>query len=77
MFGIDAIPEAIDAIAEDKMEGTILNDYTRLAEASLAIATEKDTSRQALTSKLKLKVSQDGFVDVPYKMLSRIHDENQ
>lgn len=77
VFGIDAIPEAIDAIAEDKMEGTILNDYTRLAEASLAIATEKDTSRQALTSKLKLKVSQDGFVDVPYKMLSRIHEENQ
>lgn len=75
VFGIDAIPEAVNAISEDKMEGTILNDYARVAEASLVIATDSDVSRPALSSKLKLKVSPDGFVDVPYKMLSRVHEE--
>ncbi len=75
VFGIDALPEAVEAISEDKMEGTILNDYNRVAQACMAIATDEDVSGKALTSKLKLKVSQDRFVDVPYKMLSRIHEE--
>ena len=75
VFGIDAIPEAVDAISEDKMEGTILNDAERLARACLTIATVSDTSNQNLTRELKLKVSKDRFVDVPYKMLSRVHEE--
>ncbi len=75
VFGIDALPEAVEAIKEDKMEGTILNDYKRVAKACMAIATEEDVSAKALSSKLKLKVSDDGFIDVPYVMLSRVHED--
>lgn len=38
IFGIDGIDEALDAVAEGKMQATVLNDYKHQADAMLDLA---------------------------------------
>lgn len=66
IFGIDGIEEAVKGIQENKLEGTLVNDTKEQAKVILKLATSKETDNAKLGEELKLKISKNGTVYVPY-----------
>lgn len=66
VFGIDAIEPALKAIEENKLEGTLVNDTKEQVKVILKLATSKETDNKKLEKELKLKISKNGTVYVPY-----------
>ena len=71
VFGIDALDTALEAIADGKMEGTVLNDTKAQARAVLKLALSKETDKDALSKELGLKVGSTGMVYVPYAKITK------
>ncbi len=71
VFGVDAIPGALDAMREGKLEGTVLNDARAVADALLQLAGTGITDTRALRKRFKLNIGNDGFVFIPYRKIDR------
>ena len=70
-FGIDAIPQALKAISEGKLSGTLLNDSEKMAKVALQIATSDTVDNKELTHEVGYSVDEDGYVMIPYSRISR------
>ena len=70
-FGIDAIPQALKAISEGKLSGTLLNDSEKMAKVALQIATSDTVDNKELTHEVGYSVNEDGYVMIPYSRISR------
>ena len=70
VFGIDAIPDAVESIKAGKMSGTVYNDAKTLSEVLLKLSREKEVLPAKLTEKLGYTVNSDGFVMIPYQKFS-------
>lgn len=69
VFGVDALPEAVKAVQEGRLAGTVCNDYNTMARVALILASEETTDPIELSKKVGFMIH-DGFVNIPYKKLS-------
>ena len=65
VVGIDALPQALDAVERGTMIGTVLNDYTAVADVMMRI-TEAYLNGEQITDDLIGYQSRNHIVDVPY-----------
>lgn len=68
VIGVDAIPEAIQAIKDKKMLGTVCQDPSNYANAILNVATTKESDVQSIIQATSLPVK-DKNILVPYKKI--------
>ena len=72
VFGVDAVPEALKAVSDGTLAGTILNDAQTTARVAVALALEQENNSARIKEREKLKIDDDGVIYVPYKMITRI-----
>lgn len=65
VVGIDALPPALDAVERGTMIGTVLNDYTAVADVMMRI-TEAYLNGEQITDDLIGYPSHNHIIDVPY-----------
>lgn len=70
VFGIDSVPEAIEAIREGKMTGTIRNDYEEIAKICMQLLIQDNTDTNSLKKLVKARIEDNGTILVPYKSVS-------
>ncbi|MCR5536615.1 MAG: substrate-binding domain-containing protein [Succinivibrio sp.] len=69
VFGVDAIPDALDAIADGTMTGTIKQDPQKMGETALAIA-NGEMNYQKLSEIAGTKVDSH-FIRIPYQTITK------
>ncbi len=67
VFGIDAIPDALRAIDEGRMVGTVQNDAQTMSRIALKLAASKSEDRAVLSKEIGFEIDEDGFVKVPFR----------
>lgn len=72
VFGVDAIPDAMTAIGQGTLTGTVLNDAETTAKIAVAIALGKENESDLLKDMFDDNNVSDGVINVPYKMISGI-----
>ena len=65
VVGIDALPQALDAVERGTMIGTVLNDYTAVADVMMRI-TEAYLNGEQITDDVLGYTTRDHVIDVPY-----------
>lgn len=69
VFGIDAIPEAIKAIRDGRMAGTISNDFEEIARICVKLAFMDKTDISTLKKTFKARIEDNGMIYLPYKLV--------
>ncbi|MBO6258324.1 MAG: substrate-binding domain-containing protein [Succinivibrio sp.] len=70
IFGIDAIPSAVAAVRDGQMTGTIIQDYSKMADVTIAIA-KGETDLKKL-SKIANTVIKDHYIYIPYAKVTQV-----
>jgi methyl-galactoside transport system substrate-binding protein len=70
VVGVDAIPEALDMIKNDKMVGSILNDAQNQGKATVQLATNAAKGKDVLAG-TDWKLDDSKAVRVPYKIITK------
>lgn len=65
VVGIDALPQALDAVERGTMIGTVLNDYTAVADVMIRI-TEAYLNGEQITDEVLGYTTREHIIDVPY-----------
>ena len=65
VVGIDALPQALDAVERGTMIGTVLNDYTAVADVMMRI-TEAYLNGEQITDEVLGYTTHEHIIDVPY-----------
>lgn len=71
VFGVDALPEALDLIESGKMAGTVLNDPLGQGTAAVKIAVNYANGKEPLDGLSEYTIDDTGAVRVPYQAITK------
>lgn len=73
IFGVDAIPAAVAAVRDGQMTGTIIQDFSKMADVALAIS-KGETDLKTL-SKITNTVIKDHYIYIPYAKVTQVESK--
>ena len=71
VFGIDAIPQALKAISEGSLAGTVINDADAMAKTIVALAVSKEYQTKRLSKEIGYIVNRNHTINIPYAKVTK------
>lgn len=71
VFGIDAIPQALKAISDGTLTGTVINDAESMAETIVKLAISDEYQSKRLSKEIGYFINQNHTINIPYAEITR------